>query len=256
MSIELVIVGMIVGFLVGLTGVGGASIMTPLLVAMRIDPLVAVGSDLFVNVATKSYGAFLHYRQGTVNSAIVKALCLGGLPGVLIGIAALTYLRQTYALSTVETWTRHAIGVMVVISAALIVYSRLVPPRTTESAAWSPARRMRIVATGVVVGIFVSVTSIGAGSVTLPLMIMVVPYVATCDLVGSDVAFAAILVPIAAAAHWRMGDVNPILSLNLIAGCLPGVFVGSRLCRDWNKTWLRPAVALVLLYAGLRLIMV
>lgn len=256
MSVELIIVGMTVGFLVGLTGVGGASIMTPLLVSMRIDPIVAVGSDLVVNVATKFCGAFLHYRQGTVNSTIVKALSLGGLPGVLIGIAGLLYLRHTYALSTIELWTRHAIGVMVIVAAGLLVYSRLVPARTTDVSSWNPAQRTRIVAIGVLVGIVVSVTSIGAGSVTLPLMIMVVPYLATCDLVGSDVMFAAILVPVAAAAHWRMGDVNPVLSLNLVAGCLPGVFVGSRLCRNWNKTWLRPAVALVLFYAGVRLIMV
>jgi uncharacterized membrane protein YfcA len=256
MNAELISIGLLVGFLIGLTGVGGASIMTPVLVALRVDPLVAVGSDLAVNVVTKSYGAFLHYRQGTIDFKLVKTLCLGGLPGVIVGIAGLVYLRHTFALSIVELWVRHAIGVMVVIAAGLIVYSRIAPQRTAVDTDWNPARRKRVIAIGWFVGVVVTATSIGAGSVTLPLLLMVTPYITTADLVGSDIMFAAILVPIAAAAHWRMGNVDPLLSLNLVAGCIPGVFVGSRLCRSWNKTWLRPAVAVVLAYAGLRLILV
>src|SRR5215469_1761957 len=111
MNVELIVIGLVVGFIVGLTGVGGASIMTPLLIlALKINPLVAVGSDLLYSVPTKLYGAYLHNKQKTVNPEIVKALLLGGLPAALVGLAALFWLRRHVDVKALELFTRHAIG--------------------------------------------------------------------------------------------------------------------------------------------------
>src|SRR5579872_4403553 len=111
-NLELILIGLIVGVLVGLTGVGGGSIMTPLLVALlKVNPLTAVGTDLLYSVPTRLYGAFLHRQQGTVNGEIVRALLWGGLPASLLSLALLFWLRHHIDVALVELWTRRAIGI-------------------------------------------------------------------------------------------------------------------------------------------------
>jgi uncharacterized protein len=256
--IELVIIGFFVGALVGMTGVGGASIMTPLLVTvMQVNPLLAVGSDLLMSVPTKIYAAYLHRQQRTINPEIVKALSLGGIPGALLGLALLWYFRQHVGPHIVELWMRHAIGAAVLIASVLIVASPILRQNVSNAKAfeWQPSVRARVICVGAFVGFVVSITSIGSGSVTLPLLAVLLPMVGLPQLIGSDIAFAAFLIPVAAAGHWSLGDVNLPLTLTLLIGALPGVHVGSRLCAALNQNWLRPTVAAVLLFAGIRLIL-
>jgi uncharacterized membrane protein YfcA len=107
---------------------------------------------------------------------------------------------------------------------------------------------------GAVVGLVVTLTSIGSGAVTLPLLSLTLPLVGLPELIGSDIAFAAFLIPAAAVGRWTMGDVNVWLAVTLLAGSLPGVWIGSRLCGRMSQTWLRPAVAVTLVFVGTRLI--
>ncbi|HVA34540.1 MAG TPA: sulfite exporter TauE/SafE family protein [Candidatus Baltobacteraceae bacterium] len=258
-SIELVLVGLVVGILVGLTGVGGGSILTPLLVQfLGVNPLIAVGTDLLYSVPTRLYGGFLHLKQGTVNREIVKALLLGGLPSSLAGLAGLYWLRQHVDLKLIELWTKHAIGLALLLAAAMILMQPLFKKRevhpTSEPFAWKPGRRRRVIALGAVVGIVVTLTSIGSGAVTLPLLSLALPLVGLPELIGSDIAFAALLIPVAAVGRWTMGDVNVGLAVNLLIGSLPGVYIGSKLCGRLRQTWLRPAVAVTLVLVGARLI--
>ncbi|HEY6326150.1 MAG TPA: sulfite exporter TauE/SafE family protein [Candidatus Cybelea sp.] len=258
-NIEIALVGLAVGTIVGLTGVGGASIMTPLLIlVLGINPLVAVGTDLLYSVPTKLYGALLHQRQGTVKPEIVKALLLGGLPASLAGLGILFWLRHHVDVKVVELWTRHAIGFVLFIAAAVVIVQPFIwrrsLPMTSESFEWKPGQRARVVAIGAVVGLIVTATSIGSGSVTLPLLTLVLPFTGLSQLIGSDIAFAAFLIPAAAAGRWSMGDVNLPLVLTLLIGSLPGVYIGSKLCGRMNQTWLRPAVAVTLAFVGTRLI--
>ncbi|MBC5804734.1 MAG: hypothetical protein DLM53_08630 [Candidatus Eremiobacter antarcticus] len=258
MNVALIAAGLFVGLLVGLTGVGGGSIMTPLLVVvLRVNPLVAVGTDLLYSAPMKLYGAYIHYRQGTTNAPIVKALCLGGIPGALVGLALLGWLRHHVDVHVVELWTRHAIAVMIFLAAALILRKPLSQgeaPSDSATFSWPPSVRRRVVALGAFVGLVVSLTSIGSGSVTLPLLALALPLVGLPTLVGSDIAFAAFLIPVAAAGRWSMGDVNLGITANLLAGSLPGVYIGSKLCRRLHQQWLRPIVALALAFVGVRLI--
>ncbi|MGB8521215.1 MAG: sulfite exporter TauE/SafE family protein [Candidatus Tumulicola sp.] len=258
-DIELVLIGLIVGFLVGLTGVGGGSIMTPLLVSvLRVNPLTAVGTDLLYSVPTRLYAAFLHRQQGTVNSHIVKALLLGGLPSSFAGLALLFWLRHHVDIVLIELWTRRAIGVTLLLAAAMILaqpwLKRLELRTWTPEFEWRPRQKARVMTIGAVVGFIVTLTSIGSGAVTLPLLALAMPLVGLPELIGSDIAFAAFLIPAAAFGRWTMGDVNVGLAMSLLIGSLPGVYLGSKLCRRLHARWLRPAVAVTLLFVGVRLI--
>ncbi len=258
-NLELILIGLVVGVLVGLTGVGGGSIMTPMLVqVLKVNPLVAVGTDLLYSVPTRLYGAFLHRQQGTVNGEIVKALLWGGLPASVVSLAMLFWLRHHIDVALVELWTRRAIGITLFLAAGMILAQPLLKKHqldeTKEPFAWKPGRRARVIALGAVVGLIVTLTSIGSGAVTLPLLTLALPLVGLPELIGSDIAFAAFLIPAAALGRWTMGDVNVGLALNLLIGSLPGVYIGSKLCTRVHARWLRPAVAVTLIYVGSRLI--
>ena len=255
MTAELVAIGFFVGVLVGLTGVGGGSVMTPLLVlVLGINPLVAVGTDLLYSVPTKLFGAYLHGRQGTVDQRIVIPLLCGGVPAALAAVALLLWSRQHLDIAIVELWTRRAIGASLLFSAGIIFARPLMARRSPPSGDLVKIPSWRIGAIGAVVGFVVTVTSIGSGSVTLPLLAMALPSVGLARLVGSDIAFAALLIPTAAAGRWSMGDVNTGIAVSLLIGSLPGIFVGSKLCARLEGRWLRPAVAVTLVFVGSRLI--
>ncbi|HEU5479126.1 MAG TPA: sulfite exporter TauE/SafE family protein [Candidatus Tumulicola sp.] len=258
-NLELILIGLIVGVLVGLTGVGGGSIMTPLLVALlKVNPLTAVGTDLLYSVPTRLYGAFLHRQQGTVNGEIVRALLWGGLPASLLSLALLFWLRHHIDVALVELWTRRAIGITLFLAAGMILAQPLLKRHGVASLgqpfSWKPGQRARVIALGVVVGFIVTLTSIGSGAVTLPLLALALPLVGLPELIGSDIAFAAFLIPAAALGRWTMGDVNVGLAVNLLIGSLPGVYIGSKLCTRLHARWLRPAVAVTLIFVGSRLI--
>ena len=262
MDPRVALIGLIVGVLVGISGVGGSSLVTPLMIlVMGIQPLVAIGTDLVYSVPTKLVGALVHRQQGTIDRRLVAYLCLGGLPAALLGLATLYVLRSHLPLATLNTALQRAVGVLLLLVAVLVVLLPLLTRKrkqqTTSPDATVPKDRAtaaRIIALGGVVGFCVSLTSIGSGSITLPMLFLLLPAFNLRRLVGADVAFAAILVPVAALGHLQMGSVNLPLSANLLIGSLPGVVVGSKLCRYLPDLWLRPAIAGVLLFAATRLI--
>lgn len=124
MSPLFLLYGLVVGFLVGATGVGGGSIMTPLLVLAGLSPIAAVGVDLAYSAPTKLLGAFLHWRQRTVNWAVVRDLALGGIPAAVVGLVLLGWLRRHVDVSLMTAWTRHAIGVALILAAAVVLVRR------------------------------------------------------------------------------------------------------------------------------------
>lgn len=257
---RITVVGLVVGTLVGLSGVGGGSLVTPLLVlALGVPPAVAVGTDLLYSVPTKLVGAIIHHRQGTVAWRIVRLLALGGIPGALLGLAALAILQHQVGLAAVNTVVRHALAILLAVASVAILARPLLARRVGstpsngdgESAVANPAR---VVILGGVVGLLVSLTSIGSGSLTVPLLYFLVPGLALRRLVGADVAFGAILIPVAAAGHFQLGHTDLRLAINLVLGSLPGVILGSRLCAKVPDIWFRPALAGVLLFAGSKLL--
>ena len=257
MDPRVALIGLIVGLLAGFSGVGGSSVMTPLMILfLGVKPLVAVGTDLVYSVPTKLLGAYVHRRQGTVEWPVAYSLALGGVPAAVCGLVVLNLLRTHLELSALNAVLKHGIGLLLFLVAVVLVLAPLLPRRTARpsSLPWTPARRRRTVVLGALVGGLVSLTSIGSGSITVPLLYVLLPRLALRRLVGSDVAFAAVLIPVAALGHLAMGTVNLALSANLLVGSLPGVYLGSKLCARLPEVWLRPALAGVLLFAGSRLV--
>jgi hypothetical protein len=166
-------------------------------------------------------------------------------------------LRTHFDIKLITLWTRHTIGAALFLAAAIMVARPLFNRGRVEDSgefAWVGSQRLRVAAIGAVVGLIVTITSIGSGSITLPLLTLALPGVGLAELVGSDIAYAAFLIPTAAAGRWTMGDVNLPLVGNLLLGSLPGVYIGSKLCGRMQTRWLRPAVALTLVFVGTRLI--
>ena len=257
---RITLVGLVVGTLVGLSGVGGGSLVTPLLVmVMGIKPIVAVGTDLIYSVPTKIVGATVHHRQGTVNWRLVRYLVYGGIPAAVLGLLVLSYLQARMGMDAVNATVKHLLGWMLfLVSLAILakpVLGRFMKQFSDKAElTWDRGTISRIVALGAVVGFMVSLTSIGSGSLTVPLLYFLVPQLGLRGLVGSDVAFAAILIPVAAAGHLQMGHVDFGLALSLLLGSVPGVIVGSRFCAFFPDVWLRPMLAGALVFAGTRLV--
>jgi uncharacterized membrane protein YfcA len=247
--------GLVVGILVGLSGVGGSSLMMPILVLLfGVSPLVAVGTDLAYSVPTKILGAIVHRRQGTVNKKLVLLLCIGGIPGAIIGLASLSFLKMHISIDALNTILKHFIGALLIIIAIAIISIQLLSKQ--RIATWVPLRPRAPIIVGVamLVGFFISVTSIGAGSITLTALAIILPRLRLQELVGSDVAFAAFVVPVAALGHLTLGSINFPITLSLLVGSLPGVYIGSRLCAALPVKYLRPALAGVMVLAGSRLL--
>ncbi len=256
------LVGFVVGTFIGISGIGGGSMLVPLLVlVMRVKPSLAIGTDLLYSVPTKLLAFGLHARRGNVDWPLTRALLAGGAPGAIAGLWAYTVLRAHVNAATLQTALRHAIGVAILLACAgATVTWVLRRNRSTIDALRRDEATPRrypiatIAALGAVVGFLVSITSIGSGSITLPLLVFAVPALTLRRLIGCEIAFAAFLVPIAAFGHASFGDVDYRLALGILVGSLPGVWLGSRLSTALGDGWLRPIIVGALAFAGSRLV--
>ena len=222
--------GLVVGVMVGLTGMGGGVLMTPLLLALGLPATVAVGTDLAYSMPTKLVGAWQHWRQGTVDGRVIRGLALGSLPAAGIAIAVLARLRSTNQ-EQVDDWLKPLIGVMLCI-AAILLLNRVFRGQeghvgTGEGTASYPL--LKLLAIGAFGGFVVGLTSIGSGSLIIALLVMTVS-LRPEKLVGTDVAHAFLLVSVAAIGHLLILDtVDLSLAARLLVGSIPGVLIGSRL---------------------------
>jgi uncharacterized membrane protein YfcA len=256
--IELAAIGLVVGTFIGISGVGGGSIMTPILIlVLGVNPLVAVGTDLLYSVPTKILGAVLHARQRTVDWHVVAKLLWGGIPGAILGLVLLYVVRHDLNVAAMSVFIKRAVAAALFVSAAALAFSIIERRKIGSDAQDSGDFRGRtpaIVASGAAVGFFVALTSIGSGAMTMPLLLLIVPFVGLRRLIGSDIVYAAFLIPLAALGQIALGNINYGIAFTLLAGSLPGVYLGSRLCKYLPEIWLRPAVATILVVAGWRLI--
>lgn len=247
--------GFVVGTIVGISGVGGSSLLAPLLVlVMGVSPVVAVGTDLVYGVPTKLLAAFAHARQGTVDGGVARWLIAGSVPGALLGLVAFAVLRAHVSPALMRTVVRHGIGVAILCACGAFIVLRFVRRSDPTAEAHGEYRPAVVVAIGFAVGLVVALTSIGAGSLTLPLLMLAVRGVGMRRLIGAEIVLAAAIVPIAALGHIGFGDVDWRLTGSLLVGSLPGVWLGSRLCLLVSQAALQPLVVGLLAYAGLRLL--
>jgi uncharacterized membrane protein YfcA len=247
--------GLLVGLLVGMTGVGGGSLMTPLLVmAFGIHPATAVGTDLLYASATKSVGTLVHGLGHTVEWRIVWRLASGSLPGTALGLLFLSQLDTSS--SGQMRWITVTLGVMLIVTAlSLFFRSWLVTVLGPKLERLSPKRQLTLtVASGFGLGLLVTMTSVGAGALGVTALLLLYPRERLPVIVGTDIAHAVPLTLMAGAGHWWLGSVDAVLLTGLLCGSIPGIVAGSWLATRMPETMLRPVLAMTLVLVGVKIV--
>ena len=262
MDLAQVISGFAVGAIVGITGVGGGALMTPLLVLLfGIAPATAVGTDLLYAAITKSGGTFVHARRGHVDWRIVRLLASGSLPATALTLFLVSHFAPgaNGGLGGAAKLITAALGVALLLTAAALIFRRRLQAWSQSHSidALPAARRARLtVLSGAVIGTLVSLSSVGAGALGVTALFFLYPGLAAIRIVGADLAHAVPLTLVAGLGHWWLGSVDWTLLATLLAGSLPGIFVGSHFAHRIPERVLRPTLAAMLVLAGSKLIAV
>ena len=263
--------GLLVGFTVGLTGMGGGALMTPILVLLfKIQPLAAVSSDLVAAFVMKPVGGAVHLRRGTVNRKLVGWLVAGSVPSAFAGVLL---LRSLGGGEQVQNHIKIALGIALLLAVGTMVarafinvrrrdakyaaFGELAPSEREAPAQHAPEVVIRPLPTmliGVVGGLVVGMTSVGSGSLIIVMLLLLYPQLRAAELVGTDLIQAVPLVGAAAFGHLLFGDFHLDLTASLLIGCLPGVYIGARVSAFAPGKVIRRALALVLTASGLKLL--
>ena len=254
----LTVSGFVVGALIGLTGVGGGSLMTPLLVlGFGIRPITAVGTDLLYAAVTKSGGSWVHHRHGNVDWRITGLLAAGSVPAA--GLTLLALAKIGVGGHGTSHLISAALGVALLLTAASLIFrQRLLAQARRRARESRPGSEIAVltVIVGAMVGTLVSISSVGAGALGVTALTFLYPQLATRRIVGSDIAHAVPLTLVAGLGHWWLGSVDVPLLVNLLLGSLPGIALGSHLATRVPERGLRSLLAGVLLLVGGKLILV
>ena len=263
-DLALTLGGLFVGFVVGLTGMGGGALMTPMLVLFfGIPPLAAVSSDLVVSALMKPVGGLVHFRSGTVDMRMVRLLCVGSIPSAFAGVLLLRALGGDEGVQEV---VKISLGVALIVAAGALVAKAYISLRARtrrralglrdapEHTGPVVLRPVPTILVGAVGGLIVGMTSVGSGSLIIIALLGLYPMLSANRLVGTDLVQAVPLVASAALAHLIFGDFHFDLAAGLLIGALPGVYLGAKASAYAPAGIVRRALALVLLASGLKLV--
>lgn len=248
--------GFIVGTIVGLTGVGGGSLMTPLLIiGFGVAPTTAVGTDLLYAALTKTAGAAVHARRGNVDWRTTRWLAAGSVPAA----AATLWVLHALAANpkTLATLLTTVLGfALFATAAALLLRRRLTRAAAASTAAGDPLppRIKATAALGAALGVLVTLSSIGAGALGTVALLMLFPREATARIVGTDIAHAVPLTLVAGLGHAALGGVDWLLLASLLVGSIPGIWLGSLAANRVPERWLTSLLATLLVIVGARLV--
>ena len=278
MDFRFSLVGLIIGVLVGLTGMGGGSLLAPILILIfRVPPVWAVGTDVAYSTVTKALGSIVHIRQKHVNFKIALWLACGSVPATLLSVTLVQYIRKHYA-SLINGVILHAIGFTLILVAVLLVVKPFLMRRlekrrleTQKQAAlanesdepasvpatnyWEKRYRPLVTALiGAFVGFLVGLTSVGSGTLIIVSLAFLFPRLTAKELVGTDIFQAFMLLAAGSIAYFTAGTINWYIAGMLLIGSLPGVFIGSQLSKYIPEQYMRPVLATVLVISGWKLI--
>ena len=255
-SFGFTIAGLVVGFIVGMTGVGGGSLMTPILLWFGINPATAVGTDLLYAAITKASGVWVHGRNKNIDWKITGWLSLGSVPAAALTLWFLSTLHtDTSALNAV---IKQGLAVVLILTALAILFKSRLQAFASKHAGdhyHLSDRTLNIltVVTGVILGVMVTLTSIGAGALGTVALFLLYPFLVTRRLVGTEIAHAVPLTLVAGLGHAGMGNMDWSLLGYLLLGSLPGIYLGSHLTGRISDRVLRPCLAAMLLLIGYKL---
>jgi uncharacterized protein len=258
LDFQLAIAGLVVGFLVGITGMGGGALMTPILVILfKVHPLAAVSSDLVASFFMKPLGAAVHIRRRTVHRQMVLWLVVGSVPSAFAGVILLRLLGRGYDIQQV---VQTALGVALLLAAGAIMVRAWLHHRgygatgRSDQNAEFPVRRIPTIIVGGIGGLIVGVTSVGSGSLVIVSLMLLYPRLGAARLVGTDLTQAIPLVGSAALGHVLFGDFHVSITASLLVGAIPGVYLGALASAQAPSRLVKLAIGFVLVAAGLKLI--
>jgi adenylyl-sulfate kinase len=261
-DLPLALGGLLVGIIVGLTGMGGGALMTPMLVFFfKADPLTAISSDLVASFVMKPAGALVHLRNSTVNLELVKLLCIGSVPSAFLGAWFISLQPRGEEL---DSFLKTALGLALITAAAGLVaravfqmWQNRLPLGEGATRPTRPEVRLRPIPTiilGAVAGFIVGITSVGSGSIIIVSLLLIYPGLKASALVGTDLTQAIPLVGAAALGHLLFGDFSLAITSSLLLGAIPGAFIGAQISSRAPGGIIRRILAVLLLSSGLRLL--
>lgn len=251
------LLGFVVGFLVGLTGIGGGSVMTPLLILVGgVRPLVAVGTDLAYSAITKAVGAGVHWRQGTVDLRIAWHLGIGSIPAALAGVAFIVWIKGGAENGALDRFITRALAVALILVASNLLLRSFPKRKPADAKVGMPAKRQKTltILAGAGIGLLVGLTSVGSGALIAAALATLYPRLPLSRIVGTDVFHATFLVAAAGVAHFGLGSIDVALLGPLLIGSLPGVWWGSRFAVVVPDKVLRPILAILLVGVAYKLL--
>jgi uncharacterized protein len=255
MSWEVSFGGFIVGLLVGMTGMGGALVMTPMMIFLfGVNPTVAIGTDLLYSSITKLFGAWQHWRQKTVDWTVVKYLSTGSVPGALAGVLTMMFLQKYYELS-VEGIVGKLLGATYLLIAIFMAWRAFFKGKAhaLPDDKIKPDRKKMLIL-GLVAGYIVGLTSVGSGTLFMAVLVIIYP-VAVARLVGTDIVQAVLVTGVAGLAHFAIGNVNLPLVGQLLIGSIPGILIGSRMTTKIPEAAVRTCLFLMIFLSGFKMLL-
>lgn len=256
-QIGLIIAGLFVGFVVGMTGVGGGSLMTPILLWFGIPPTTAVGTDLLYAAFTKIGGVYVHNKKKNINWTITGWLSLGSVPAALITLWILESIKTD--VTAMNAIIKYSLGWALLFTSIAVLFKKKIMIFSQKHAGdkfhyESKTQNILTVAIGILLGATVTLTSIGAGALGTVTLFFLYPILPTSRLVGTEIAHAVPLTLVAGIGHASMGNLDLALLGQLLSGSLPGIYIGSMLSGKVPDLFLRNAIAVMLFMVGYKLV--
>jgi uncharacterized protein len=247
-----ILIGFSVGTMIGMTGVGGGVLLLPVLIfVLRVPPIVAVGSDALFNFITRIGSSYVHLTRGTVKRKVVLSLAMGSVPGSILGVGLLKYLRSVYG-SGVNAFITTAIGILLIIVPTLLIFQNQIE----EHVSHRPPTMKSLIgmsAIGLLAGFLVGMTSVGSGSIIMMLLLVFYSFPPKM-MVGADIVHGVLLTGVTSFLHFKLGNVDPYLVASLVIGSIPGGLFGSHLSTRMPVPWLRRILCAALLATGARML--
>jgi uncharacterized membrane protein YfcA len=251
------VAGLLIGFLVGLTGMGGGALMTPVLVfVFGFEPTMAIGTDVAYAAVTKIAGSWKHWRQGSVDIPLALWLALGSIPASLLGVATIAYVKNAYGVELINGVLYKAIGSALMMVGVLLIVKVLMhvdAAHRRENIKMTRKLKVMTVVLGLCTGFVIGFTSVGSGTLLAVFLILFYP-LTTDRIVGTDIFHAMILLLVTALAQIGVGNVDLWMVASLLMGSIPGVLLGSQLTVKAPTRVLRTCLAVVLFLSGLAML--
>lgn len=248
MAFAVVFLGFVIGLVSGATGIGGGTLLAPFMMfVLRVDPFISVGTDIFVSVITKGVSAVIHKRANNIDNVLLRPLAIAGVIGAVVGIIVLALLKYSHGAHPAQMELRRIIGIMLLLCAVSIVFAR-------KSASKGHGEgNVPVSIAGFLIAMVTSVTSVGVGSLSVPVLFFLKGRARMQTVIGTSLAYATVVTAIAAVGQIVLRDVNYVLALELLGGSIPGAIIGSTLMTRASAA-LRPAVVVLLVISGARLV--